>query len=140
MQSDFHMDKSDKDYTLTHEQLIKVCRILLFKFNLSAKKSTYERTELAAIVNERIDKIEKYNKSNLVEVTTFLNTVHADFENFLNKHKKEHSTLNMRILKVSEDMNGLLEQFGQYKTATDYYAMVLACLVEFNSIEQALAI
>lgn len=30
---DFHMPGSDKDYKLGHEQLVKVCKILLHKMN-----------------------------------------------------------------------------------------------------------
>lgn len=70
---------TDKDFELSHEQLIKVCKILLYKFNLGAKKSAYERGELAVMINERIEKIENMTKSNLNEVNTFIHTVHADF-------------------------------------------------------------
>lgn len=56
------------------------------------------------MINDRVDMIEKVTKSSLEEVNTFLHTVHQDFESFLNKHKKEHTNLNMRVLKVSEDM------------------------------------
>ena len=57
----------------------------------------------------------------------------------MNKHKKEHTNLNMRVLKVSEDMSSLLTQFTDTKKAVESYATVMTCLVEFNSIEQALA-
>ena len=63
------MDSKDKDYKLSHEQLIKVCKILLFKFNLMAKKNAYERNELGSIINERIEKVEQVSRSNLTEVT-----------------------------------------------------------------------
>ena len=36
--------------------------------------------------------------------------MHQDFENFLNKHKKEHTSLNMRVLKVTEDMSQVVQQ------------------------------
>lgn len=134
------MPVTDKDFELSHEQLIKVCKILLYKFNLSAKKSAYERGELAVMINERIEKIEKMTKSNLNEVNTFLHTVHADFQNFLEKHKKEHTGINMRLLKVTEDLSSSVSQFKSTKSAIDSYATVLTCLVEFNSIEQALAL
>ena len=45
----------------------------------------------------------------------------------------------MRVLKVSEDVSSLVSQFGNTKSAVEQYATVLTCLVEFNSIEQALA-
>ena len=45
--SDFRMPVTDKDFELTHEQVIKVCKILLYKFNLGSKKNQYERSELA---------------------------------------------------------------------------------------------
>jgi hypothetical protein len=70
--SDFKMPVTDKDFELSHEQIIKVCKILLYKFNLAAKKNAYERGELALMINERIEKIEKVTKSNLNEVNSFL--------------------------------------------------------------------
>lgn len=74
--SDFRMPVTDKDFELSHEQVIKVCKILLYKFNLAAKKNTYERQELAAMINERISQIESLTKTSLEEVNTFLHTVH----------------------------------------------------------------
>jgi hypothetical protein len=56
------------------------------------------------MLNERVDKIESLTKSNLVEANTFLHTIHDDFEEFLTKHKKEHTNLNMKIMKVTEDV------------------------------------
>ena len=138
--AEFRLPVNDKDFNLTHEQLIKCCKILLYKLNLLSKKSVYERTELTAMINERVDMIEKVTKSSLEEVNTFLHTVHQDFESFLNKHKKEHTNLNMRVLKVSEDMSQLVAQVGSTKSAVEQYATVLTCMVEFNSIEQALAL
>ena len=70
------MPVTDKDFELSHEQVIKVCKILLYKFNLAAKKNTYERQELAAMINERISQIESLTKTSLEEVNTFLHTVH----------------------------------------------------------------
>lgn len=79
-------------------------------------------------------------KSNLSEVNTFLHTVHADFENFLHKHKKEHTGVNMKLLKFTEDLSTALQQVRIMKSAVDAYATTITCLVEFNSIEHALAI
>ena len=59
---------------------------------------------------------------------------------FLAKHKKEHTALNMRFLKVTEDVNLVLNEINPVKKAVDSYATVLACLVEFDSIEHALAL
>ena len=103
--SDFRMPVTDKDFELTHEQVIKVCKIILYKFNLASKKSAYERHELATMINDRISQIEALTKTSLEEVNTFLHTVHQDFESFLTKHKKEHTSLNMRVLKVTDDMS-----------------------------------
>ena len=103
--SDFRMPVTDKDFELSHEQIIKVCKIILYKFNLASKKNAYERHELTTMINDRISQIEALTKTSLEEVNTFLHTVHQDFESFLNKHKKEHTSLNMRVLKVTEDMS-----------------------------------
>lgn len=46
----------------------------------------------------------------------------------------------MRFLKVTEDVNLVLNEISPVKKAVDSYATVLACLVEFGSIEHALAL
>ena len=55
IEASFKLPADDKDFDLTHEQLIKCCKILLFKFNMHNKKSAYERYELTTMINERID-------------------------------------------------------------------------------------
>ncbi len=117
--SDFKMPVTDKDFELTHEQIIKVCKIILFKFNMASKKNQYERQELAAMINDRINSIETLTKTSLEEVNTFLHTVHQDFETFLNKHKKEHTSLNMRVLKVTEDMSQVVQQTQTVRQAVE---------------------
>ena len=92
------------------------------------------------MINDRISQIEALTKTSLEEVNTFLHTVHQDFESFLNKHKKEHTSLNMRVLKVTEDMSQVVTQVQTVRQAVESYATVLTCLVEFNSIEQALSL
>jgi hypothetical protein len=92
------------------------------------------------MINDRISQIEALTKTSLEEVNTFLHTVHQDFESFLNKHKKEHTSLNMRLLKVTEDMSQVVAQVNTVRQTVEQYATVMTCLVEFNSIEQALAL
>ena len=41
--SDFRMSTKDKDFELSHEMLIKACKILLYRFNLHQKKNSFER-------------------------------------------------------------------------------------------------
>ena len=89
---------------MTHEQLIKVCKILLYKLNLSSKKSQYEREELANMINERVTSIENLTKSSLEEVNTFLHTVHKYFEHYLTKNKREHTDVNMKMLRNMEEL------------------------------------
>ena len=105
--SDFRMPESDKDFTLSTEQLCKVCKILLYKLNLVSKKNEYERGELASMINEKVGQIEQLTKSSLEEVNTFLHTVHHDFENFLGKHKREHAELNIKVQKSLDEGNRL---------------------------------
>lgn len=95
--SDFKMPESDKDFELSSAQVIKCCKILLYKLNLVSKKNLYEREELANMINDRVTAIENLTKSSLEEVNTFLHTVHQDFEHFLTKHKREHTDLNVKV-------------------------------------------
>ena len=47
IKSDFVMKQSDVDFEITHEQLIKCVKILLYKINLINKKNEYIRGEMA---------------------------------------------------------------------------------------------
>lgn len=71
------------------------------------------------MINDRISQIEALTKTSLEEVNTFLHTVHQDFESFLNKHKKEHTGLNMRMLKVTEDMSQVIGQVSTVRTTVE---------------------
>lgn len=138
--SDFKMPESDKDYELTHAQLIKISKILLYKLNLVSKKNAYEREELANMINDRVTSIENLTKSSLEEVNTFLHTVHQDFEHFLTKHKREHTDLNMKVMKTQQDLDSLIGSLTDTRKSVESYATILSCLVEFNSIEQCLSL
>ena len=74
--SDFQMPATDPDFKLSHEQLIKVCKILLFRNNLQTKKTMYERKSLAKAIEERIAYVENASRSQVRQVNEFLNTVH----------------------------------------------------------------
>lgn len=62
------MPETDKDFEITHEQLIKICKILLYKMNLNSKKSAYERGELATMITEKVNEVEHLTRSSLEEV------------------------------------------------------------------------
>lgn len=91
------------------------------------------------MINERVTSIENLTKSSLEEVNTFLHTVHQDFEHFLTKHKREHTDVNMKILRNMEELQQIAQSYQSMQKAVDSYATILSCLVEFNSIEHALA-
>lgn len=55
--SDFKMPATDTDFSLSHEQLCKCVKILLYRMNLSFKKNQYEREELANMINDRVEHI-----------------------------------------------------------------------------------
>ena len=93
-------------------------------------------------MDKMVDQVKNYEqstKSSMEEVNQFLHTVHQDLENFLRKHKKEHTELNMKTSKLSEVAQKTLDNVDQVKGAMESYATILTCLLEFNSIEQALA-
>ena len=138
--SDFAMSVSDRDFLLTHEQLIKACKVMLYKYNLQAKKSQMERSELTAMLADKMNKIEAGTKGAVAEVNTFLHSLSYDVETFVTKHKKEHTVLNERFLKLTEDVQSLTSTALGNQAAVSQYSTILACLVEFNAIEQALAV
>ena len=137
--SDFMMKTSDIDFEMTPEQLIKATKILLYKFNLQVMKSNIERQRITELLNERMTGIEVRTKQSVAEVNTFLHQLSYDVEQYIDKQKKENVGLNEKVLKVCEDLNSLATNTVKMSSSIEQYATVLTCMVEFNSIEQALA-
>ena len=100
--SDFEMSANDKDYKLNHDQLIKICKILLHKINFNHKKGQRDREAGLKEMLEQVKATERSMGSSMEEVNQFLHTVHQDLEKFLMKHKKEHTELNLKVSKLSE--------------------------------------
>lgn len=136
--SDFVMSTKDADYKLNQDQLIKVCKILLHKINHNNLKQDQERELLEGSLLQNTKATEVACKSSMEEVNQFLHNVHQDLENFLRKHKKEHNELNLKIQKLSEVGHKTLDNIDQIKNSIEGYATILTCMLEFNSIEQAL--
>ena len=100
--SDFEMSANDKDYKLNHDQLIKVCKILLHKINYNHRKAGHDRETSLLEMTQQVKNTELSMRSATEEVNCFLHSVHQDLENFLKRHKKEHNELNLKVSKLSE--------------------------------------
>lgn len=83
--SDFEMPTTDKDFKLSHEQLIKVVKILLHKMNLTNRKNDYEKEDTIKRMTERHDKFEYTCKTDVDEMKQFLHSVHHQFDKFNTK-------------------------------------------------------
>ena len=112
LSSNFPMKDTDKAFSLSHEELIKATSILLYKFNLSAKKNQYQRTELTKLFNERINKTEQLFKSQFQEINEFLHMNQQQFEDFIQNHKKEHVALNTRVVNATDNFNKMSTKFS----------------------------
>ena len=60
--------------------------------------------------------------------------MHGDLQKFINNHKKEHVSLNTRNLAVTQKISKVANQSLKFNEAIEQHAMVLTCMVEFNSI------
>ena len=58
VRSDFKMSTQDKDFSLTHEQVIKAVKVILYKFNLNSRKNVMERSELKTMLLQKMKEIE----------------------------------------------------------------------------------
>ena len=74
---------------------------------------------MTTMVSERLAEVEELTKCSLLEVNTFLHEVHGDFEGFLEKHKREHASLNIKVLKSTEDIASVL---SEVRAARDHTA------------------
>ena len=84
------MLSADKDFQLTHEQLIKAVKIILYKVNLTTQKHNLKYEQSVSEIDDKLKVSEEHVKSNIDEAKHFLHTVHTDFEQFQLKHKQEH--------------------------------------------------
>lgn len=63
LNSGFHMAASDRDYKLSHEQLIKVCKVLLHKLNCVDYKNHEGREEQNKLAKELYKQAERNTQS-----------------------------------------------------------------------------
>jgi hypothetical protein len=61
------MAPSDADFKISHEQLIKACKVLLHKFNCLDIKNVAERDALENRIDEKFHQLESVSRSNLEE-------------------------------------------------------------------------
>lgn len=137
--SDFQMSAQDKDYRLTHEQLVKVCKILLHKFNFNNRKIGEETIVLRSELEEQSRLLDSHIRSQMEEVSQLMHTVHQDLENFLKKHKKEHSEINLKLSKLSDVNLKQVDNIEEVRATIEKQATIMTCMLEFSNIEQALA-
>ena len=90
-------------------------------------------------MTERVEQAETLFKSQFIEINEFLHTIHKEFDGFVTAHKTEHIGLNVRMLKISEECSKMLDHYKRSKTQLEQQAMAIACLVEFDSMAQALS-
>jgi hypothetical protein len=61
--SDFEMHINDPDYALTHDDVIKVCKIFLHKINFNTQRINYNMGAAEKKTTEQIMSTEKSMKS-----------------------------------------------------------------------------
>ena len=59
VKSDFDMPVKDRDFKLTHEQLIKATKILLYKINLIDKKNKYRQEQTLSTLQNQYNGIDQ---------------------------------------------------------------------------------
>jgi|DEB0MinimDraft_12_1074336.scaffolds.fasta_scaffold65180_2 hypothetical protein len=72
------------------------------------------------------------------EVSQLIHNVHHDFEGFLKKHKQEHSELNLKVAKMQEIAHRCLDGIEESRGSNEKMGTIMTCMLEFNSIAQAL--
>ena len=112
---------------------------MLYKQNLMGKKTEYERGEIASMLNERVTAVEDLTTTNFKEVSTFLHEIHADLESYIDKHKKEHANLDVKVQKSNEDLTNVIVDLKGQQRFSDLLGTVLTIISESSSIEHALA-
>ena len=70
------MAPSDKDYRLTHEQLIKVVKIMLHLMNCQDLKNVSEREVYDVKVKEMFKQADSCTRSQMEEVSQLVHSVH----------------------------------------------------------------
>ena len=100
--SDFAMAANDNDYKLGHEELVKVCKILLHKVNCNQLRNAQDYQLVLTQMKADLAQSEQSMRSSMEEVNQFLQNVHSDFEKFLKRHAREHGEVNVRIQKLSD--------------------------------------
>ena len=133
--TDFDMPITDKDFKLTHEQLVRASKILLHKVNYMNKKNKYEHEQAVLKIQKQYEDTEMNVNSSLVEAKHFIDNVHKDFEKFLIRNKKETSDMNIKYAKLNELSSKTFDSIDKVRDSVTSFATILACQLEFNSIQ-----
>ena len=133
--TDFDMPITDKDFKLTHEQLVRASKILLHKVNYMNKKNKYEHEQAVLKIQKQYEDTEMNVNSSLVEAKHFIDNVHKDFEKFLIRNKKEMSDSNIKYAKLNELSSKTFDSIDKVRKSITSFATILACQLEFNSMQ-----
>lgn len=89
----FQMPTSDKDFTLTHEKLIKAVKILLYKVNIQQRKLQLRTEDIYNDFEKKLSTASENTKSGFEEIKHFLHNVHTDFETNQLNYREAHLEL-----------------------------------------------
>lgn len=67
-----------------------------------------------------------------------MHSVHDDLHKFIKNYRVEHNDLTVKVQKMQEVAHRCLDSIDEVKESIEKSATVLTCMLEFNSIEQAL--
>lgn len=94
------MSANDKDFKLSFEQLVKACKIMLYKINITTQKTNMKYDSAQQEVDKRLKASEDAVKSTSDEIKHFLHSVLSDFEAFQLRHREEHIALGKKLFKL----------------------------------------
>ena len=119
--------------------MIKVCKLLLHMINNTNIRIIEEKSDLKREIDDIFELKDGSVKSQLEEISTVMHNVHQDFEINRSNHTSEIADMSLKVGKMQDICNQSLDYIDEVKDSQEKIATIVTCLLEFNSIEQALS-
>ena len=138
LKGDFHMDEKDKDFKLTHEQLIKVARMLLNMLQVTRQRGEENYALAVGEMDRKLHHSEHVIRTVGDEMKAFIHQLHTDFESFQRRHREEHITVNKKIFNLQDGVQRTMTDVSVTNAAAGHTATMLSCLAEHGGIGQTI--
>ena len=133
------MDKSDKDFKMSHVQLIKVCKVLLHKLLTQDKKFTSLNEELQGTFSRENNQFQSRLESSVSQIHKTTHSLHSELDSVRAIVKQSQLESSSKSQKLGEIAKKTLDAVDEVKNSIARTGLIISCLAEYGAMVEAVA-